>query len=32
MTMNLKEIEKQIYTDKYLDEKSIIFMHQLLTK
>ena len=32
MTMNLKEIEKQLYTDKYLDEKSIIFMHQLLTK
>ena len=29
--MNLKEIEKQLYTDKYLDE-SIIFMHQLLTK
>ena len=21
MTMNLKEIEKQLYTDKYLDEK-----------
>ena len=32
MTMNLKEIEKQLYTDKYLDEQSIIFMHQLLTK
>ena len=32
MTMNLKEIEKQLYTDKYLDEKIIIFMHQLLTK
>ena len=32
MTMNLKEIKKQLYTDKYLDEKSIIFMHQLLTK
>lgn len=32
MTMNLKEIEKQLYTDKYLNEKSIIFMHQLLTK
>ena len=32
MTMNLKEIEKQLYTDKYLDEKSIKFMHQLLTK
>ena len=32
MTVNLKEIEKQLYTDKYLDEKSIIFMHQLLTK
>lgn len=30
--MNLKEIEKQLYTDKYLDGKSIIFMHQLLTK
>ena len=30
--MNLKEIEKQLYTDKYLDEKSIIFMHQLFTK
>ena len=30
--MNLKEIEKQLYTDKHLDEKSIIFMHQLLTK
>lgn len=30
--MNLKEIEKQLYTDKYLDEKNIIFMHQLLTK
>ena len=32
MTMNLKEIEKKLYTDKYLDEKSIIFIHQLLTK
>ena len=30
--MNLKEIEKQLYTDKYLDKKSIIFMLQLLTK
>ena len=30
--MPLYKVEKQLYTDKYLDEKSIIFMHQLLTK
>lgn len=30
--MNLKEIEKQLYTDKYLDEKSIIFMHSIINE
>ena len=29
--MNLKEIEKQLYTDKYLDEKSIIFIKNFIS-